>query len=215
MNKMPRTIRQDLAHVFWMGGSPCSGKSSIAELLSERTRLQYYQCDNAFTEHGKRVTAVKQPAFHQVLHMTWDEIWMRPVEVQLKKEIAIYREEFEMIVQDLLALPKSPPILAEGAALLPGCVRDVLLNPHQAIWIVPTGPFQRAHYPNRGPWVQDILRQCKHPEQAFRNWMDRDVAFARWVARSATGLGLRLLEVDKERTISDNARIVAQHFQLA
>ena len=81
MNKTPRTI-QDLAHVFWMGGSPCSGKSSITELLSERTKLQYYSCDDAFTEHGKRVTALKQPAFHEVLHMTWDEIWMRPVEVQ-------------------------------------------------------------------------------------------------------------------------------------
>jgi len=215
MNKMPRTIRQDLAHVFWMGGSPCSGKSSIAELLSERTKLQYYPCNNAFAEHGKRVTAVKQPAFHRVLHMTWDEIWMRPVEVQLRKEIAIYREEFNMIVQDLLALPKSPPILAEGAALLPGCVRDVLLNPHQAIWIVPTELFQRKHYPNRGPWVQDILRQCENPEQAFRNWMDRDVAFARRIARSATGLGLKLLEVDGKRTIAENARIVAQHFQFA
>ena len=64
-------------------------------------------------------------------------------------------------------------------------------------------------------WVQDILCQCEKPEQAFRNWMDRDVAFARWVARSATRLGLKLLEVDGKRTIAENARIVAQHFQFA
>lgn len=92
-----------------MGGSPCSGKSSIAKLLSDRYELQVYNCDDAFYEHGKRVTPLRQPAFHQVLNMTWDEIWMRPVKVQLGKEIAIYREEFGMIIKDLLASPKSPP----------------------------------------------------------------------------------------------------------
>lgn len=45
--------------------------------------------------------------------------------------------------------------------------------------------------------------------------MDRDVAFARWVARSAAELGLKLIEVDGKRTIAENAHIVAQHFQFA
>ena len=212
MNKMPRTI-QDLAHVFWMGGSPCSGKSSIAELLSRRHELQYYQCDGAFAEHGRRVSALGQPTFHKLLSMTWDEIWTRPVDLQLSEEIAIYREEFAMILDDLLALPTSPPILAEGTALLPDCVNDVLVNHNQAMWIVPSESFQREHYPDRGGWVQDILRQCADPDLAFRNWMDRDVAFARWVTGKAAELGLRLLEVNGERTITENAQTVAQHLR--
>jgi len=214
MKSNVQSIQQDLAHVFWMGGSPCSGKSSIAKLLSDRYELQVYNCDDAFYEHGKRVTPLGQPAFHQVLNMTWDEIWMRPVGVQLTEEIAIYREEFGMIIKDLLALPRSPPILAEGAALLPDCVHDVLLNSWQAIWVVPTESFQRTHYPNRGRWVQEILSQCKNPDQAFQNWMDRDVAFVRWVAKRATDLGLELLQVGGKRMIAENAEIVEAHFQL-
>ena len=136
-----------------MGGSPCSGKSSIAKLLSDRYELQVYNCDDAFYEHGKRVTPLRQPAFHQVLNMTWDEIWMRPVKVQLGKEIAIY-------------------------------------------------------------WVQEILSQCENPGQAFQNWTDRDIAFARWVAKRATDLGLELLQVDGKHTIVENAEIVEAHFQL-
>ena len=209
---MTPTIRQNLAHVFWMGGSPCSGKSSIAELLSGRHGLQYYQCDSAFDEHGRRVSALGQPTFHKLLGMTWDEIWTRPVALQLREEIAIYREEFDMILDDLLALPKSPPILAEGTALLPDCVNDVLVNHNQAMWIVPSESFQREHYPDRGPWVQDILRQCADPDLAFQNWMDRDVAFARWVTRRTTELGLEMIEVDGKRTIADNAQAVARHF---
>ena len=209
---MTPTLRQNLAHIFWMGGSPCSGKSSIAELLSRRHELQYYQCDGAFAEHGRRVSALGQPTFHKLLSMTWDEIWTRPVDLQLREEIAIYREEFAMILDDLLALPPSPPILAEGTALLPDCVNDVLVNHNQAMWIVPSESFQREHYPDRGPWVQDILRQCADPDLAFRNWMDRDVAFARWVSRRTTELGLEMIEVDGKRTIADNAQAVARHF---
>jgi hypothetical protein len=205
-------MRRELAHVFWMGGSPCSGKSSIAELLSRRHELQYYQCDGAFAEHGRRVSALGQPTFHKLLSMTWDEIWTRPVDIQLREEIAIYREEFDMILDDLLALPPSPPILAEGTALLPDCVNDVLTNPHQAIWIVPSESFQREHYSGRGSWVQDILRHCADPDLAFRNWMDRDVAFARWVTGKAIALGMRLLEVNGEHAIAEYAQTVAQHF---
>ena len=208
---MTPTIRQNLAHVFWMGGSPCSGKSSIAELLSRRHELQYYHCDGAFAEHGRRVTALGQPTFHKLLSMTWDEIWTRPVDIQLREEIAIYREEFDMILDDLLALPTSPPILAEGTALLPDCVNDVLENHNQAIWIVPSESFQREHYPDRGPWVQDILRQCTDPDLAFQNWMDRDVAFARWVTGKATALGMRLLEVNGEHAVAEYAQAVTQH----
>jgi hypothetical protein len=195
-----------------MGGSPCSGKSSIAKILSGRRELQYYQCDGAFDEHGRRVSALGQPTFHKLLNMTWDEIWTRPVDIQLREEIAIYREEFDMILDDLLALPKSPPILAEGTALLPDCVNDVLVNHNHAIWIVPSESFQREHYPDRGPWVHGILRQCTDPDLAFQNWMDRDVAFAKWVARRTTELGLEMIEVDGRRTIADNARAVARHF---
>ena len=209
---MPPTIRQNLAHIFWMGGSPCSGKSSIAELLLRRHELQYYQCDGAFAEHGRRVSALGQPTFHKLLTMTWDEIWTRPVDLQIREEIAIYREEFDMILDDLLALPPSPPILAEGAALLPDCVNDVLWNPHQAIWIIPSESFQRERYPDRGPWVQDILRHCADPDLAFRNWMDRDVAFARWVTGKATALGMRLLEVNGEHAVAEYAQTVTQHF---
>jgi len=209
---MPHILRQELSHVFWMGGSPCSGKSSIAELLSGRHGLRYYQCDSAFDEHSRRVTALGQPTFHKLLGMTWDEIWTRSVDIQLKEEIAIYHEEFAMILDDLLALPKSPPILAEGTALLPDCVNGILLNPHRAIWIVPSEPFQRKHYPDRGPWVQGILSQCTDPDLAFQNWMDRDVAFARWVSRRTTELGLEMIEVDGKRTIADNGQAVARHF---
>ena len=107
--------RQSLAHVLWMGGSPCSGKSSIAKRLASRYGLALYRCDDAFWEHMERAEPDRHPRLHKLNRMTWDEIWMRPVDAQIADETRCYHEEFEMILDDLLAYPRSTPVLAEGA----------------------------------------------------------------------------------------------------
>jgi 2-phosphoglycerate kinase len=205
----------ELAHVLWMGGSPCSGKSSIAGMLAEKHGLRIYKCDDAFWEHARRVDPVAHPTFYRLTRMTWDEIWMRPVEVQIADEFACYREEFGMIVDDLLGLPRSTLVIAEGAALLPDLVSGLLPDHSRAVWVVPTESFQREHYtPEKRPFVNDILAHCQNPTQALANWMDRDVGFTKRVAEQAQALDLEVLTVDGKRTIEQNAEIVAQYLGL-
>jgi hypothetical protein len=208
-------IRRRLGHVYWIGGSPCSGKSSIVERLIQRYECRSYNCDDAFGRHAEKITPEAQPTFFKVTHITWEALWMQPVDVLVQDAIRVYREEWNMIVEDLLALPADTPIIAEGAALLPALVHDVLADPRQAIWVVPTAAFQRERYPQRGAWVQEIVSQCADPEQALRNWMDRDVTFASWVSQEAKRQHLSLLVVDGERTIDENAVVVEAHLQLA
>jgi hypothetical protein len=200
---------------FWLGGSPCAGKSSIADWLVARYGLAYYQCDQIFGAHTGRATPETAPTLRQLGQFSWDEIWLEPVETLLDREIVAYREEFPMIQADLAELMQTTtaPILVEGAALLPDLVVDLLPEPHYGIWLVPTEAFQSEHYAGRD-WARDIVNQTRAPDQAFQNWMDRDVAFARWVAARAEALGLRVLWVDGSQTIIDNAGLVAGHFQL-
>jgi adenylate kinase family enzyme len=208
-------IKQSLAHVLWMGGSPCSGKSSIAETLANRYGLTLYRCDDAFWEHMEHADPDRHPTLHKLNQTAWNEIWMRPVDVQIAEEMKCYYEEFDMLLDDLLEYPRSTPVLAEGAALLPDLVSGLLPDDRRAIWIVPTAAFQRAHYtPEQRPWVKDILKQCQDATQAFQNWMDRDAGFANQVSTRVRELGFRLIEVDGERTIEENTEMVADHFRL-
>lgn len=209
---MPSPLKQTLSHVYWIGGSPCSGKSSIVQWLADRHVFQSYNCDQAFERHCQIITAEGQPAFYRLMQMSWDEIWMRPVGVQVEDEFAVYQEEFELILRDLQAMPTDRPIVAEGAALLPHLVAPLLDRPDRAIWIVPAEAFQREMYPRRGAWVQEILRNCTHPEQAFQNWMDRDIAFARRGRAEAEARGLHVLVVDGSRTVAENAAVVEMLF---
>jgi 2-phosphoglycerate kinase len=198
-----------------MGGSPCSGKSSIAAILAERYGLRTYHVDEAYKEHRQHLVPANHPCMHKWTTTPWDELWMQPAEVLLREAIACYSEHFELVLKDLLAMPRSAPVLVEGTALLPDRVSGLLLNHHQALWVVPTEAFQRDHYPKRGAWVKSVLNQCRDPEQALQNWMDRDVAFARWVVQRAAALGLTLVEVNGQRTIAENASVVAEHYQLS
>jgi len=203
-------LKKQLNTVFWIGGSPCSGKSSIAQALAESYSCRTYLCDDAYEAHLESARPETQPLMSQVAAMTWDDIWMHSAEFLVEREVKFYEEEFLMIVRDLLALPPHPPLLAEGTALLPGLVSQVS-PPGQAIWVVPTEEFQREHYARR-PWVDDILRQCRHPAQAFENWMARDSAYAKLVIREAQDRGLKVVKVDGSTSLAENVQQVARWF---
>ena len=206
-------ISQQLSHILWIGGSPCAGKSSIARLLAQQYNLQTYSCDDSYDAHLKRATPDKHPLMSNAAGMTWDQVWMRPVGILVTRELAFYREEFELVLEDLLVIPRSTPIIAEGATLLPECVTPLLKNPNQAIWIVPTEEFQLKEHARR-EWVENILSRCRDPQQAWQNWMGRDAGFARAVAQDAKARGLRVIEVDGTKSIEEHAKMVAAYFGL-
>jgi 2-phosphoglycerate kinase len=202
-----------LRHVIWIGGSPCSGKSSIADMLATRHGMSVYRCDDAFFEHQSRITQERQPIFHRLSRASCDKLWMRPVRQQVAQEIQLYREEFPLILDDLRALPADRPIVAEGAALLPELIERLNVDQRQMLWMVPTEGFQRDHYGHR-EWRHAVLRECHDPDQAWENWMQRDAGFARNVAGHATERHLCLMIVDGSRSLDATISDIERHLKL-
>jgi hypothetical protein len=144
--------------------------------------------------------------------MSWDQIWMRPVAVQVAAELAAYREEFGLILHDLRQLPHDRAVLVEGCALLPELVAP-LAPPGRARWFVPTPAFQRAHYSQRG-FIQEILAQCRDPQTAWANWMQRDEEFGRIVAADAIVRGYQVEWIDGAVSTEALAATVAEQWGL-
>jgi len=203
-----------LSHVYWIGGSPCAGKSSIAQALADQYNLHYYQCDALFGVHQQRAQPEQQPTLSRLATLSCDEIWLVPIAEQVARVQALYEEEFAMILADLYALSNTKPILAEGAVLSPTLVLPYLVERYQAIWLTPTPAFQRFYYAQR-PWIQEVVRTCTNPEQALQNWMARDEAYAQWVNEQTAALGLRLVQVDGKRSIDETTALVAHWLRLA
>ncbi|MEZ4727168.1 MAG: hypothetical protein R3E79_08560 [Caldilineaceae bacterium] len=203
----------EFAHVYWIGGSPCAGKSTVAQAVADRYQLHYYHCDAWFATHQRQADPAQQPTLHRLASLSCDERWLPPVADQVARVQAIYGEEFGMILADLRALPADQPILAEGAALLPAHVLPYLPTRRQAIWLTPTPTFQRTHYAQRS-WIHDVLATCTDPAQAFQHWMARDEAYAAWIKEAATALGLAVVQVDGQQPVDAMIRQVAAWFGL-
>src|SRR4051794_38186163 len=108
-----------LSRVYWIGGSPCSGKSTVTEALAAATGYPVYRCDDAYFQHQHLVTPEAQPVYHRLSRLAGEALWMRPVAEQIAEELILYREEFPFILADLVELTAAGPVIAEGAALLP------------------------------------------------------------------------------------------------
>jgi hypothetical protein len=201
-----------MENIFWLGGSPCAGKSSISQILESYFDIDVYRVDAAFEKHKEKFDKLLHPALCDWESSTWNQRWMKPIDKLVGDVINCYQEHFSLIIEDVLEFSKDKPLLVEGTALLPQQVSQILSKRSNAIWLVPTPDFQAEKYSQR-EWVYEILKQCDNQEKAFQNWMERDTIFADFIINEVEKLKLEWLLVDGSRTIEENAMIVTKHFQ--
>jgi len=201
------------SQAYILGGSPCSGKSTIAERLSNTFKIPYYKVDDHERDHSKRSDPNRHPIMHNYQKMSWNEIWMRSVSFQVKEEFEYYRERFEMVVQDLGKYDPNKPILLEGAAYLPELLEENHANSKRVIFLVPTKEFQLQHYSQR-PWIKHILQECEDQEKAFENWMMRDHLFGKEILQQAKQRNYKTIVVDGKRDLDEEFENIKAYFGL-
>lgn len=108
-----------LERVWWVGGSPCSGKSTLAQAVAAGCGVALYSCDDAFEPHAASVAPANGPTLKKVTSLGVTERLSQPIDVQVADVFKLYREEWPLILTDLQAL--SGPVVVEGAALLRSC----------------------------------------------------------------------------------------------
>ena len=194
-----------LDDALWIGGSPCSGKSTVAGIIAASRGIPWYSCDDAFERHAATVEPPAGPTLAKVTAMAVGDRLAQPIGVQVDDVIRAYHEEFPLVVRDIRDVGGA--VVAEGAALLPELLAALGVPPRRAAWIVPTEDFQRLHYRRRS-WVHDLLAPVAGAEEAFDRWMSRDAAFARLIAAQARDLGYHVITVDGTATVAEIAAAV-------
>jgi hypothetical protein len=209
--KIETKLRKLFERSYVLGGSPCSGKSTIAERLAREFGLIYYKVD----DHEGRHIALADPQVHPTMvafaRMSWNEIWTRPVDVQVQEEFVFYTERSSMIVDDLQDFKDQGPIIMEGAAFLPALVHAWGVNAGHAVFLVPSKDFQWVNYAER-PWIRSILDSCTNPQQAFENWMARDHRFGLEIIQQAQAFGYPTILVDGKKDKDALYQQVLEHF---
>jgi len=196
-----------LRHVRWIGGGSGAGKSTVSRQLTADHGLRLYHAE-PFSKYVGRADPGAAPLLHGFMAMDMDERWVnRSPEVMLETFHAVQGEGFDLVLDDLLALPPDPPILAEGFSLLPWLVAPLLSGPRQAVWLLPTQEFRRAAFESRGStWT--IPNRTSDPQRALANLLARDQLFTEQLRAQARAAGLQTIDVDgSERVAESVARV--------
>lgn len=178
---------------IFIGGSPCSGKSLLAERLSQELDLPVYHADEYFDDHARQ--AQEGTVLRRIQSWSPEQIFRRDVAEMVMDFVTLGYEEFPMIVRDLEAEEWKRGAIVEGCALLPALVATTMTATDKAVFLIPTEAFQRYHYARRS-WIHHILKQTSDSEQAWENWRVRDARFSEIVSQQAQLAALPVVVVD-------------------
>jgi dephospho-CoA kinase len=194
---------------YFVGGSPCAGKSTVCDLLAARHGWQSYHCDEHFEAHLER--AKPGSVLAMLRRLTWREIFTAwSLETMIETAFNANQELGMFALEDLDAVDS--PVIAEGMALMPELL--VKLVPRaKAVYLIPSETFQREHYAKR-EWAQRLLGTTKDPTGVFEKWMARDAANAHTIATQARAFKFPVLEVDGSLDLMEVLAWVETQFEV-
>jgi hypothetical protein len=166
-------------------------------------------------DHAKRSTPRDCPLLHMFMAMDMDQRWVRRSPEAMLETFHWFRGEgFNMIVEDILNIPKQSGIVVDGFRLLPRLVKPLLADRSHAVWLIPTPEFRQAVFESRGGTKSGFIAKTGDPERALRNLLERDAMFTQRLNDEAQRLGLNTIEVNPSMTEGDSAAQVVRVFGL-
>jgi len=208
-------VREQLRHIYWIGGGSAAGKSTVARRVAAEHGLRIYATDDVMADHARRSTPEDSPLLHSFMVMDMDQRWLnRPAKTSLETFHWFQGEGFNMIIEDLLRLPREPAVIVEGFRLLPHLVKPLLSDRAHAVWLLPAPEFRQAVIDSRGGSAWGFLAKTSNPEKALRNLLERDRMFTDILREQTARLELFAIEVDMTTTEDNVAERITDLFGL-
>ncbi|MEM7735408.1 MAG: hypothetical protein AAF267_06410 [Deinococcota bacterium] len=189
----------------FIGGSPCSGKSTVCNYLASKYKARAYHCDGQYENHLLR--AQEGSILASIKHLEWHDLFVnKKSEIMAHKEFAANLELGVFAIQDVDDIQK--PTFAEGMPFLPSLAHGCNLN---IVFLIPTREFQWASYSQRD-WIHGLLESAPNPRATFNNWMERDYLNGKRISDEASKYGYPILQVDGSLPVTDTANWVVAQF---
>ncbi len=207
--------REQLQHVYWIGGGSAAGKSTIARRIASTQGFRVYSTDDVMTDHARRSAPEDCPLLHEFMAMDMDERWVNRSPKTMHDTFHWFRGEgFNLIIEDVLQFPREPRVIVEGFRLLPHLVQPHLSVSNQAVWLLPTSEFRQSVFEGRSGSTAHFLARTSDPERGLGNLLERDRMFTNILCEETTRLGLSVIDVDTTTTEDEIAKRVTELFEL-
>ena len=196
-------LREKLKKTYWLGGMSCSGKTTIASVLSERYRLPVHHRDDAMASHSERATPDRHPTkckWRDILQTkAMYEQLQRPIDELIDEISESAQEDFDMTREDFSDMSFEDATLIEGARLWPKLVNEILADRSHAVWLLPTTQM-----------YQEVLAKREGMTQfwqivACQVWLHKP-ALVDFVDSPATNGGVRQMGMSNSRDRGEGGR---------
>lgn len=196
--------KEALSCVLWIGGATDAGKTTIAQLIAERRKLPCYHYDRYDVAHHELLARA-----NRYVPMTLEESWLRPTPPELLERCwQSFANRLPLMLEDLLAMPKDTPVLAEGFGLTPELIAPLLSDSRKAIYLFPTATFKYASMERR----QKLAGLGEQAAEARKNLFIRDMLLADRLRGQARAQGFAVLDVDGTDSAEQIALSIEQQF---
>ena len=200
-------------NLYWIGGAPCCGKTTIAERLAEEFDLKYYKVDNHLDRYLDIGAKKGNKLMKSLKKRDREATWLNDVDTMVEEEFGYYRYALKIIENDIRRQFRNKDVIIEGTAILPEYAKSKELEENRYICMVPTRSFQSSVFAERG-WVTRYLGGTSDPAKALDNWLERDARFAQIVRDEAIDNEQNLIIVDGKQDLDQVYEVVKHMFDL-
>ena len=161
-------IRHYLRDVYFISGSACGGKSTIAKYLSAKYGITLYNWDEKYTEHKKISDAAHQP-FMNKNYGSWEEYFSRPPDEYAEAIRRSINEQVEIAVVELISMATKGGIVVDG--IFPCHVLKRISGSGRVIFLMADMEAVRSDYFSRSDNedMLECLNGLQNPQQAIEN----------------------------------------------
>ena len=215
MNLSDGEIRERLQHVYWLIGTSCAGKTTMARAIAAKHTMVYYDWNDHYARFKAAANPDNQPYLSKVFEGP-DELFGQPIPEYVESLFGATEEAFVMVVEDLLGMDPDVPIITETIHIVDLVAR--IAAPSRMAFL-----YVREDLYREQNWIRDdaerraILEYMNRTSNAKKH-MDHVtevgvVAGALMIA-AARRSGVQMYERGRGTTVTGMLRCLEQHFGL-
>ena len=206
-------LEHHLKDVYWIGGSACSGKTTMSKIISEKYDFTLYNSDEKMLEHKKIASFWEQPAMKRHF-VDWEWYFNRPVDEYTKWLNDATKEQMSMIIVDLLKILKDKAVIVEGV-FSADMIKNIV-DYNNAIFLYAKKHLIRKDYFNRDDKkdILSVINNLSDPDESLNNVLNTVITGSQQSLERTKNSNMKYLIRNDKSSIEKTLKCIENHFNL-
>ena len=202
----------ELSHVYWIGGGPTAGKTTVSNLIAASRNVEVFHTDDAIIrgvffaladpDRHPRTVEFRSHVQAKGMKAVLDEFASLPIDDSVRGIRDFAPEVIDLTREALKSRPSHRPIIVESAHVYPEFMGEVV-DRDQVCYLVASDETILSHYHKR-----------VEAAQRSENYERSIVARGQYLRETVIEHGFKVLMIDEFRSPDAVAERVIEHFGL-